>query len=207
MEGKKLEEKKMALKKFDPALTAVALGQVLMAHRVEKADVAMAKEKIKELFKMLPADKDRAGIVNKALSEAEAEMVAEEVEKIKTELTGLSKEDLIEIDRALGLEVTKICMSYLLYCQNCVFYRIIGRCLDCINYYVGSPCQFCIHAGIICLGLRYMGGCDAAINVGSFIQTGDPAWVEKVVGAVVMDERLTKAVRKMVLEMKENKEI
>ena len=46
MEEKKLEEKKIALKKFDPALTAVALGEVLMAKRIEKADVAMAKEKI-----------------------------------------------------------------------------------------------------------------------------------------------------------------
>ena len=221
-------EKKIAIKKFDPALTAIAVRELMVAKRVEKGDVEAAKAKIKEIYNALPATKNRAEIISKALDEANSEIIAEEIKKIKTELADLDKDEFLEIGKELSAvavpECPSDCVGYDLGCGDCINYFVVAcnlkycisynviYCPACITYQI---CSLCIGHQIICQNrcIQYNVGCHYQIVVCQApivahpIAQIDPALKETIVEAVVDDPRLSKAMRKLIAEMKKNGEI
>ena len=227
MVGKDLEKKRLAIKKFDPALAAIAIRELVAAKRIEKADVEKAKEKIKEIYKTLPATKDRTEIIARALDEVNSEMVTEEIKKIKAELADLNKDELMEIGKDLSAAAVAVCPSYLIGCPmygiccGCIRYCLsfclrycLSRCLMyclnyCLMYRIGPPCPGgCINYGICTIRMQFE-DCGPAIRI--ITPPGeleiDPAMKEKIVEAVIDDPRLSKAMRKLVDAMKKRGEI
>jgi hypothetical protein len=243
MDGKDLEKKKNMIKKFDPALAAVVVKELIIAKRIEKADVDKAKMKIKEIYTSLPATKDRAEIVSRALDEVNSEVVAEELQKIKSELADLDKDELIEISKELSTAAPECttcllpelgcgdcihhfivactsahCVGYnVIYCPVCITYSVVcpacvtyAICTECVSYRVTPPCRLrCI---------RYLVGCSVCLTHQIVIQGSlevpeliepqiNSIMKEKIVEAVVDDPRLSKAMRKLIAEMKKKGEI
>lgn len=240
-----LEKKKNIIKKFDPALAAVAVRELVAAKRIEKADVENAKAKIKEVYSSLPATKDRAEIISRALYEAESEVVAEELKKIKTELADLDRDELLEISkelRAAAPECTT-CLLPELGCGDCIHYFVVAcslqycvgynviECPACITYSVVCPtcityqimCPYCVTYSIMCRTycIKYSIACHVCLarsivvgpiepiyEASRLVEPQiDPVVKEKIIEAVVDDPRLSKAMRKLVAEMKKKGEI
>jgi hypothetical protein len=251
---KDLTSKKEAIKKFDPALTMIAVNELLQTKKteqasVEKEDVEKVKPKIKEVFSSLPESKDRAAIISKALYEVNSEIITEEIKKIKTSLSSLDQKELMEIAKELATSTPECtscllpelgcgdCIHYfvvactpqycvgqnIIQCSACITYPII-HCTACITYSICSNCvshrvcsvllncqtykiycNVCIRYAILVQGAQAEPILDEAQKLNA--QEIDSTMKEKIVDAVVEDPKLSKAVRKLILEMKSKGEL
>lgn len=218
------EEIKAKIAKYDPFLASIAVKELLVAReRPNKEDIEKSKALIRELYKSLPSSKDRTEVISIALSEVNSEIVTEEVKKIKAELEGLGKVELAEIAKDLSIAIGSTicvypirdpCKHYNIICSAClraICGYLIGGCGNSICSFYSVGCLFCLHAclryGIdVCKAIWYMGPkIDIPYEVINPLV--DSVMKEKLVDVVLENPKLSKAMRKLVLEMKARGEI
>lgn len=219
MSGNAIARAKKVMNQFDPALVASAIKELSMIpQRIEPEDIESVKAQIRALYDKLPKTKDRSQIIVRALDEVNTEVLTVEIEKIKDALAKFDRDVLLEASKALEIPV---CGHASIVCLRCL-YQDIGPCQlylvgPCQLYHVG-PCQF---FAIDCK-FRFIGGCRSCVSFLIYcghcisyqlpyeidpIQVIPPVLQEKLIQQVFDSPQLTRAVRAMILQMKERGEI
>lgn len=211
----KTQRVKEIIKKFDPALVAMAVQE----KDINSEDVEKAKKDIIKIYESISERKDRIGILSKALEEINAELINKEVNKVKAALKDFDKDTLIEAMKDLGMQDVEACLRHSIrICPLCISHQI--PCLFCISYRI--PCLFCIshpiecHRCIMyriihpCNGYHIVSrGCESSIAVevdpGSIVV--DPAELEDIAKGIIESKEMSRAIKKMIREMKKNGEI
>ena len=213
MDKRDVERAKEILKKFDPALVAMAIQEA----DTKVDDVEKAKDGIRKVYESIPDTGNRSEILSKAVTEVEAEVIDKEVKNVRAEIEDLDKEVLVAA--AVDMEVIDparmICPLYRIGC----YYHI--HCYSYIGCHIHIGCYYHIHC------YRYIGchtriwhecramlgfehGCGARIGLEMDLDmdryTTHPL-KEELVEEVLASPELSRAMERMIKDMKKKGEL
>ncbi len=232
MTDEDVELVKEKIKKLDPALVMLAMQEM----DIKSDEVEKAKKGIREVYESISDTEKKPEILSKALAELEPEIIDKEIKNVRAMLEDIDKDVLLKATRDLETAASaQLCIKYLIgcgyriICLRCIRYSII-----CLDYCVGHSiiCLDCVGHSIICRSYRiicgyYVGcgyriicpsyevGCHASIGCGFEIAFEPPSPGETVtrevkeetVKELVKSPELSKAIMKMIKEMKKKGEI
>jgi len=215
-----IEKAKIVMGKVDPVLLSAALSEMMIeADKAEEADdVARVKKAIKSVYDSIPEGKDKASIMSKAIAEFDADVVDKEIAIIKEKLAGIALETLMDAatnyvgGKGILSDPSKL-GSYF----TCSMFRVQGYGSICSRQIVdltprcGLP-LWCDKRQIVDLTTK----CDASLWCGRCLYdiydtcpapVGgidlDPNLLEEfVIPRVIQSPQLSRAVKKMVDQMK-----
>ncbi len=211
MDKRDVEKAKEILKKFDPALVMMAIQDA----DTKVDDVEKAKDGIRKVYESIPDTEKRSEILSKAVTEVETEVIDKEVKNVRVAIEGIAKDVLVEA--AVDLEVIdpahRICHHYHIGC-----YRYL---IGCYHYHVGCY-RYLIGCHHYHIGCRYsiMYECKALIGfehecsamLGLEMEVPPEEYIthplkEELVNEVLTSPKLSRAMEKMIKDMKKKGEL
>ena len=211
MDKRDVEKAKEILKKFDPALVMMAIQDA----DTKVDDVEKAKDGIRKVYESIPDTEKRSEILSKAVTEVETEVIDKEVKNVRVAIEDIAKDVLVEA--AVDLEVIdpahRICHHYHIGC-----YRYL---IGCYHYHVGCY-RYLIGCHHYHIGCRYsiMYECKALIGfehecsamLGLEMAVPPEEYIthplkEELVNEVLTSPELSRAMEKMIKDMKKKGEL
>ena len=225
MDKRDVEKAKEILKKFDPALVMMAIQDA----DTKVDDVEKAKDGIRKVYESIPDTEKRSEILSKAVTEVEAEVIDKEVKNVRAAIEDIDKEALVEA--AVDLEVVdpthRLCLFHHIGCHyyniGC-YYSNIGCHYHSISCYHSSiGCHYhsigCHYSSIGChifighecrIMLGFEHGCRAMLGLEIVVPPEEyiiNPLKEELVKEVLTSPELSRAMEKMIKNMKKKGEI